>query len=96
MSRRSAMMMEAGARMTLMCYTDTHGYGWQHVDLFVHDASGHELNWVHWEVPGDGPEIADEATSEVEPTLRRTSEWRHAVSASGMDYWTADASWEEA
>lgn len=82
-------------RMTLTCYNDTHGYGWRHVDLFVHDEHGRELDWVHWQVAADGPDAADEATARVEPLLRRTSEWRHAVSASGMDYWTADAVWTQ-
>lgn len=80
--------------MTLTCYNDTHGYGWRHVDLFVHDAGGREVEWVHWLVDEDGPEAADAATAEVEPLLRRTSPWRHGVSASGMDYWVADAEWE--
>ncbi|WP_235877833.1 hypothetical protein [Saccharopolyspora karakumensis] len=80
--------------MTLTCYNDTHGYGWRHVDLFVHDASGREVEWVHWLVHADGPEAADAATAEVEPLLRRTSPWRHGVSASGMDHWVADAEWE--
>jgi hypothetical protein len=31
------------------------------------------LNWVHWLVPGDGPDAADEVTVHVEPTLRRIS-----------------------
>jgi len=88
-------MNEQGERTTLMCYNDTHGYGWRHVDLFVHDAEGRELNWVHWQVPADGPDAADEGTARVEPRLRRTSEWRHAVSAGGVDYWEADAAWEE-
>ncbi|MEV6234675.1 hypothetical protein AB0L88_43100 [Saccharopolyspora shandongensis] len=80
-------------RMTLTCYNDTHGYGWRHVDLFVHDPRGRELNWVHWEVAEDGPDAADAVTAEVEPLLRRTSEWRHGVSAGGMDFWVADAAW---
>ena len=79
--------------MTLTCYNDTFGYGWRHVDLFVHDANGRELNWVHWQAPGDGPDAADDVTRSVEPTLRRTTAWRHAVSENGMDYWTADAEW---
>ncbi|MBY4128358.1 hypothetical protein HQO83_08160 [Rhodococcus fascians] len=79
--------------MTLMCYNDTHGYGWRHVDLFMHDSDGNELNWVHWQVKADGPDAADQATARHEPLLRRVSEWRHFVSASGMDYWTADAVW---
>ena len=78
--------------MTLTCYNDTHGYGWRHVDLFVHDASGREVEWVHWLVAADGPAAAAD-TAEVEPLLRRTSPWRHDVSASGMDYWVADAEW---
>jgi len=81
--------------MSLVCYNDTFGYGWRHVDLFTHDGEGRELNWVHWQVPADGPDTADEVTARVEPTLRRTSPWRHAVSAFGMDYWTADAAWAE-
>jgi len=82
-------------RLTLTCYNDTHGYGWRHVDLFVHDADGRELDWVHWQVAEDGPDAADAATAETEPLLRRTSDWRHGVSASGMDYWEADAAWTE-
>jgi len=85
-----------GHRMTLTCYNDTHGWGWKHVDLFVYDAAGRELNWVHWGVAEDGPEAADWVTMTIEPTLRRTSPWRHSTSASGMDYWQADARWEEA
>ncbi|MFD7499185.1 hypothetical protein ACFV8T_44290 [Streptomyces sp. NPDC059832] len=81
--------------MTLTCYIDTFSYGWRHVDLFTHDTDGRELNWVHWTVPADGPEAADEATRKVEPTLRRTTEWRHSVSAAGMDYWEAEAEWNE-
>jgi hypothetical protein len=53
------------------------------------------VSWVHWQVPGDGPEEADRSTARVEPTLRRTSPWRHGVSANGMDYWVADAAWGE-
>lgn len=82
-------------RTTLMCYNDNHGYGWRHVDLFVHDSEGRELEWVHWQVPADGPDAADEVTARVEPTLRRTSEWRHGVSAGGVDFWEADAAWVE-
>ncbi|WP_411153037.1 hypothetical protein [Streptomyces sp. A30] len=84
-----------GCRMTLTCYNDTFGYGWRHVDLFTHDADGRELNWVHWWVPADGPDAADEITVKVEPELRRTSRWRHGVSAGGADYWEADAVWGE-
>lgn len=29
--------------MLLTCYADTYGYGWHHVDLFVHDEDGREL-----------------------------------------------------
>ncbi|GHP16432.1 hypothetical protein RN2511_011680 [Rhodococcus sp. NKCM2511] len=86
-------MDDTRERMTLMCYNDTHGYGWRHVDLFVHDHEGNELNWVHWQVRADGPDAADRATERAEPSLRRVSEWRHFVSAGGMDYWTADAVW---
>lgn len=81
--------------LTLTCYNDTHGYGWRHVDLFVHDESGRELSWVHWQASADGPDSADAATATVEPALRRTSPWRRGVSASGMDYWVADAAWDE-
>lgn len=88
-------MDDANHRMTLMCYNDTHGYGWRHVDLFLHDADGRELNWVHWQVAEDGPDAADRITAVAEPGLRRTSDWRHAVSAGGMDYWSADARWVE-
>ena len=42
-------------RMFLTCYTDTFGYGWHHVDLFVHDENDLEVNWVHWGVDQDGP-----------------------------------------
>ena len=84
-----------GHRMTLTCYNDTHGFGWRHVDLFVHDAEGRELNWVHWQVPRDGPEEADLVTARVEPTLRRTSEWRHSVGPSGVHYWVADVEWDD-
>ncbi|MEU7817676.1 hypothetical protein [Pseudonocardia sp. NPDC049154] len=87
---------DTGHRMTLTCYNDTHGLGWRHVDLFVHDAEGRELNWVHWQVPRDGPEEADLVTARVEPTLRRTSEWRHSVGPSGVHYWVADVEWEDA
>ena len=52
-------------------------------------------SWVHWTAPADGPDAADEVTARVEPLLRRTSEWRHHVSASGLDYWEADATWDE-
>lgn len=86
-------MDDTRERMTLMCYNDTHGYGWRHVDLFMHDRDGNELNWVHWQVKADGPDAADQATERAEPSLRRVSDWRHFVSASGMDYWTADAVW---
>jgi hypothetical protein len=77
----------------LTCYNDTFGYGWKHVDLFVHDADGKEVNWVHWGVDADGPEAADRITAQVEPTLRRTSEWKADVSESGMEFWTAEAAW---
>ncbi|WP_230206508.1 hypothetical protein [Microbacterium gorillae] len=82
-------------RMTLMCYTDTFGYGWKHVDLFTHDLDGNELNWVHWGVPEDGPDAADRVTARIEPDLRRTTDWRHHVSAFGQEYWIADVEWAE-
>ena len=65
-------------RMFLTCYTDTFGYGWHHVD---------------WGVDQDGPEAADAVTAQVEPQLRRTSEWKHGFSENGLEYWTADAAW---
>lgn len=86
-------MRVANDHMVLLCYEDTFGYGWRHVDLFVHDATGREVNWVHWTVDADGPEAADASITRMEPTLRRTSGWQHAVSAAGMSYWTADAAW---
>ena len=79
--------------MTLTCYADTHDYGWHHVDLFVHDSRGREVNWVHWQVDRDGPDGADAATARVEPTLRRTSDWERGVSADGSEYWIAQAAW---
>lgn len=85
--------MTPSRTMSLTCYADTHDYGWRHVDLFVHDAAGRELNWVHWPVAEVGPFGADRATVTFEPTLRRTSGWRHGVSADGSEYWTADAEW---
>ncbi|MFJ8925185.1 MULTISPECIES: hypothetical protein [unclassified Streptomyces] len=85
--------VDRAPRMTLTCYNDNHGYGWKHVDLFVHDAAGRELGWVHWGVPQDGPDAADAETAAVEPDLRRTSDWRHGVSAGGVDFWEADAQW---
>ncbi|MGW8374835.1 hypothetical protein [Streptomyces sp. ODS28] len=86
--------MDGTERMTLTCYNDTFNYGWRHVDLFTRDARGRELNWVHWAVPEDGPAAADAATAEVEPLLRRASDWRHGVSEAGMDYWEADVVWD--
>jgi len=82
-------------RMTLVCYNDTFGYGWKHVDLFTHDLEGNELNWVHWGVPEDGPDAADKVTARIEPKLKRISEWRHDVSPVGQDYWLADVVWTE-
>jgi hypothetical protein len=79
--------------MFLTCYADTYGYGWHHVDLFVHDKNGLEVNWVHWQVDKDGPEAADAVTAKVEPQLRRLSEWKHGISANCSEYWTADAAW---
>ena len=83
-------------RMFLTCYEDTFNYGWHHVDLFVHDEFGREVNWVHWAVDADGPQAADASIRETEPLLERTTEWVHARSAAGMDYWTADARWKDA
>ncbi|WP_284990551.1 hypothetical protein [Arthrobacter sp. efr-133-TYG-120] len=80
-------------RMFLTCYMDTFGYGWHHVDLFVHDENDLEVNWVHWQVDQDGPEAADAVTARVEPRLRRTSEWKHGRSENGLEYWTAEADW---
>ncbi|MBZ6083656.1 hypothetical protein KVH15_21875 [Streptomyces olivaceus] len=88
-------MVDASSRMTLTCYNDTYGYGWKHVDLFVHDAHGRELDWVHWSVPEDGPDAADGVTATVEPSLLRVSEWRHGRSAGGMDFWEADVTWSD-
>lgn len=82
-------------KMTLVCYNDTFGYGWKHVDLFVHDLEGNELNWVHWGAPEDGPDAADRVTARVEPNLKRVSEWRHRVSTVGQDYWLSDVVWNE-
>jgi len=81
-------------RMFLTCYEDTFGYGWQHVDLFVHDEHDREVNWVHWTVDGDGPEIADASIQREEPDLERLTDWQHHVSAVGQNYWTADARWK--
>jgi len=83
-------------RMFLTCYRDTLGYGWHHVDLFVHDEYGREVNWVHWGVPEDGPEAADRSIATVEPDLERATPWQHDVSAAGVDYWTAEARWRTA
>lgn len=83
-------------RMFLQCYEDTLGYGWHHVDLFVHDRDGREVNWVHWGVPADGPEGADASIARQEPELERTTDWHHAVSAAGVEYWTAEARWRDA
>lgn len=80
-------------RTFLTCYTDTHGYGWHHVDLFIHDAQGNELNWVHWPVDEDGPDGADSTTAREEPNLRRITPWRHGLSADRTEYWVAEADW---
>lgn len=82
-------------RMFLTCYEDTLKYGWHHVDLFVHDPDGREVNWVHFSVGEDGPEGADELMAEQEPDLVRTSDWRPAVSPAGVNYWTAEARWKD-
>ncbi|UKA60531.1 hypothetical protein [Arthrobacter sp. FW306-2-2C-D06B] len=80
-------------RMFLTCYADTFGYGWHHVDLFVHDENDLEVNWVHWQADQDGPEAADAVTARIEPQLKRMTEWKHGISANGSEYWTADAAW---
>ncbi|WP_211221795.1 hypothetical protein [Granulicoccus phenolivorans] len=80
-------------RMFLTCYEDTLNYGWHHVDLFVHDEFGREVNWVHWGVAEDGPAPADRSVTSVEPDLVRTSDWTRGVSAAGVTYWTAEAAW---
>jgi hypothetical protein len=85
--------MTSPRTMSMTCYADTYGYGWRHVDLFVHDATGREVNWVHWPTAEVGPVGADAATAIFEPTLQRTSQWRHGISAAGSEYWTADAEW---
>lgn len=82
------------SRTFLTCYKDTFNYGWHHVDLFVHDEYDREVNWVHWTVEADGPEVADESVRREEPDLRRITDWQHKVSAVGQDYWTADAAWD--
>ncbi|WP_210587665.1 hypothetical protein [Streptomyces sp. GESEQ-35] len=87
--------LDGGHTTFLTCYDDLHGYGWHHVDLFVHDAAGREINWVHWQVAEDGPDAADRETAHVEPALRRTSEWEHGIRADGSSYWTARAAWDE-
>ncbi|WP_033292457.1 hypothetical protein [Amycolatopsis jejuensis] len=81
--------------LSMTCYADTHEYGWRHVDLFVHDPGGRELNWVHWPAEEVGPDGADVATARHEPGLHRTSPWRRGISADGSEYWTADAAWSE-
>lgn len=50
---------------------------------------------MHWTVEADGPEAADESVRREEPQLQRTTAWQHHVSAFGMNYWTADATWDE-
>lgn len=80
-------------RMFLTCYEDTLGYGWHHVDLFVHDSLGREVNWVHWGVEADGPEAADASIERQEPALERTTEWQASTSPVGVRYWTAEARW---
>ncbi|NNG18992.1 hypothetical protein HJ590_05275 [Naumannella sp. ID2617S] len=82
-------------RMFLTCYVDNLHYGWRHVDLFVHDHAGREVNWVHWGVEADGPEAADLSIAKMEPELERTTEWKHGRSAAGVDYWTAEARWRD-
>ena len=85
--------------MTLICYNDTFGYGWKHVDLFTHDLEGNELNWVHWGVPEDGPEAADRVTARIEPSLERSRRREpltcdeKAARCLGGDPHAEDASW---
>ncbi|PBC35721.1 hypothetical protein CJ179_46870 [Rhodococcus sp. ACS1] len=81
--------------MLLTCYRDIRHYGWLHVDLFLHDSDGKEVNWVHWGAIEEGPDGADAACATVEPALRRTTEWQHGIRADGSDYWTAHATWSE-
>ncbi|MFD8811620.1 hypothetical protein ACFV23_09065, partial [Streptomyces sp. NPDC059627] len=57
--------------MLLTCYADTHGYGWHHVDLFTHDRTGREVNWVHWQVDEDGPAGAAPGPPPGAPPRRR-------------------------
>lgn len=80
-------------RMFLTCYADTYNYGWHHVDLFVHDQAGKEVNWVHWQAEYDGPEAATAATARVEPELKQLTPWARGFSANGSEYWTAEAAW---
>lgn len=80
-------------RLLLVCYADTFGYGWPHVDLFVHDEHGREVNWVHWPAPGNGPVAADRATAVEEPSLTRAGEWERRVGPGGAVHWTAEAVW---
>jgi hypothetical protein len=82
-------------RTFLTCYGDKLIYGWHHVDLFVHDELGREVNWVHWTVEADGPEAADASLRREEPDLVVTTPWEHHESPFGMEYWTAEASWGE-
>ncbi|MFC9765224.1 hypothetical protein [Rhodococcus jostii] len=89
------MTAQDGKTMLLTCYRDIRYYGWYHVDLFLHDREGRELNWVHWGTPEEGPDGADAACASVEPTLRRITEWQHGIRADGSDYWSAHAEWAE-
>lgn len=82
-------------RLFLTCYEDTFNYGWHHVDLFVHDELGREVNWVHWTVEADGPEAADASVRREEPWLVRETPWQHHISSVGASYWTAEASWND-
>jgi hypothetical protein len=84
-----------GRTMLLTCYRDIRYYGWYHVDLFLHDRDGRELNWVHWGAAEEGPDGADRACAAIEPTLRRTTAWQHGIRADGSDYWTAGAAWDQ-
>ncbi|MFC5992984.1 hypothetical protein ACFQE5_02020 [Pseudonocardia hispaniensis] len=85
-----------GYRLVLTCYEEAFEYNWPHVDLFVQDAHGNEINWVHWPAAGGGPEAADAATSQHEPMIRRVTEWRRVEGVGDRIYWVADAEWEDA
>lgn len=80
--------------LRLTCYAYPHGHSWRHVDLFLHDENGREINWVHWPAEDTGPDGADAATARAEPALRRTSPWEPGLTADGRTFWSASAAWE--